>query len=149
MTERQYAWTWVLIVAIASALILWADQARSETVLASVDDGRPTHFDGGNFHGRISTGERFSGHALAVAHRTLPLHSCIEISYRGRAQTAIVNDRGPCLTAWCQHHAPSRIKRRELDMTPALARILRFPGLGTVSFHPTPCNESHNGETKL
>ncbi len=135
--------------ALLTIILLLSPVARAETVLASVDDGKPTRFDGGNFHGRVSTGDRFSGHTLAVAHRTLPLHSCVEISYRGRSQTAIVNDRGPCLTTWCQHHAPARIKRRELDMTPALARILRFPGLGCVSFHPTPCvKQSHNGETK-
>lgn len=141
------------MIALARALlaicVLSSASAHAETVLASVDDGKPTHFDGGNFHNRVSTGDRFNAHALAVAHRTLPLKSCIEISYRGRAQTVIVNDRGPCLTAWCQHHAPPRIKRRELDMTPALARLLRFPGLGTVSFHPTPCSsENHNGDAK-
>lgn len=131
-----------LIIAI---ILLLAPIARAETVLASVDDGKPTQFDGANFHHHISTGERFNGAIAAVAHHTLPLKSCIEISYRGRSRVAIVNDRGPCSTPWCDKNAPARIKRRELDMTPALARILRFPGLGFVSFHPTPC---HNGEAK-
>ncbi len=129
-------------IALVVFILTIADIMRvhAETVLASVDDGKPTRYDGGNFHGRISTGARFNGRMMAVAHRTLPLNSCIEVSYRGRLQIAIVNDRGPCLTSWCQRHAPTRIKHRALDMTPALARILRFPGLGTVSFQPTPCH---------
>lgn len=144
MKELALAVALAAILAMALSVVE-IKPAASETVLASVDDGRPTQFDGINFHHRVSTGERFNGALAAVAHRTLPLNSCIEISYRGRSRIAVVNDRGPCLTAWCQHHAPTRIKRRELDMTPALARILRFPGLGFVSFHPAPC---HHGETK-
>ena len=134
---KAFFWLTALIFLLAIVSIM---TVRAETVLASVDDGTPTRFDGGNFHGRVSTGERFRGAIMAVAHRTLPLKSCVEVSYRGRSHIAIVNDRGPCLTPWCQHHAPARIKRRELDMTPALARILRFPGLGSVSFYPTPCH---------
>lgn len=102
--------------------------------LASVDDGRPTRFDGGSFHGRVADGGRFKIAALAVAHRTLPLGSIVVVSYRGRTATAVVNDRGPCLSPDCQQHAPKRIRDRVLDMTPAVARQIKFPGLGRVTY---------------
>ncbi len=102
--------------------------------LASVDDGRPTRFDGGSFHGKVATGERFKVASLAVAHRTLPLGSRVVVSYRGREVVAVVNDRGPCLSPHCQKVAPRRVRERVLDMTPALARLLKFPGLGRVAF---------------
>jgi rare lipoprotein A (peptidoglycan hydrolase) len=104
--------------------------------LASVDDGRPTRFDGANYHGRVADGSRFKTAALAVAHRTLPLGSIVVVSYRGREARAVVNDRGPCLSSHCQRTAPARVRSRVLDMTPALARVLGFPGLGRVAFWP-------------
>lgn len=106
--------------------------------LASVDDGKPTRFDGGNYHGRVADGSRFKTALLAVAHRTLPLGSVIVVSYRGREAVAVVNDRGPCLSSHCQHSAPARVRSRVLDMTPALARRIKFPGLGRVAFWPLP-----------
>ena len=108
--------------------------------MASVDDGHATKWDGGKFHGIVSTGQRFKATVLAVAHRTLPLESCVMVSYRGKTQKAKVFDRGPCLTAHCQRTAPERVRNRVLDMTPAVAARLDFPGLGQVSFWRTPCN---------
>jgi len=103
---------------------------------ASVDYGRVTRFDGANYRGRVATGARYKSSALAVAHRTLPLGSTIVIAYRNRTATAVVNDRGPCLSRHCQRVAPARVKARVLDMTPAVAKRLRFPGLGRVAFWP-------------
>lgn len=101
---------------------------------ASVDDGKLTRFDGANYRGRVADGSRFKSSLMAVAHRTLPLGSTVVVSYRGRQERAVVNDRGPCLSVHCQRTAPARVRSRVLDMTPALARRLKFPGLGRVAF---------------
>lgn len=107
--------------------------------MASVDNGRATKFDGGHYGGRIATGDRFKTAALGVAHRTLPLNSCLMIQYGARAQKVVINDRGPCATAFCRQHAPARVRNRVIDMTPGVATQLKFPGLGTVSYWPVPC----------
>lgn len=78
--------------------------------------------------------------SFAVAHRTLPLNSCVMVRYQGRDQKAVVNDRGPCLTRHCQRTAPERVRNRVIDMTPAVATALKFPGLGTVSFWRVACD---------
>lgn len=109
------------------------------TGLASVDFGRVTRFDGGRYQGMVATGERFKASVLAVAHRTLPLGSHVMVRYRGRTACAVVNDRGPCLSAYCQSHAPKRVRDRVLDMMPRLASRLGFPGLGRVAFWPVAC----------
>lgn len=111
-----------------------SDSSVKFTGPASVDDGRPTRFDDRNYHGRVADGGRFTIAALAVAHRTLPLGAVIVVSYRGRQERAVVRDRGPCLSSHCQNTAPARIRARVLDMTPALAKRIGFPGLGRVSF---------------
>ncbi len=128
-------------IAIGLGLIV-STAVNAEEGIASVDYGRVTKFDGGNYHGRVAMGERYKAAALAVAHRTLPLRSYIEIHYRGRTVTAIVSDRGPCLSAHCQATAPKRVRARVLDMTPAVAARLAFPGLGRVTFWPVPAPHS-------
>lgn len=102
--------------------------------LASVDFGRVTRFDGGRYHGLVATGERFKASALAVAHCTLPLGSWVMVAYRDKTTPAVVNDRGPCCSDHCRRIAPTRVKDRVLDMTPAVASRLDFPGLGRVAF---------------
>ena len=50
------------------------------------------------FHGRpTASGEVFDTYALTAAHRTLPLHTCVEVERLsdGRSVTVKVNDRGP------------------------------------------------------
>jgi rare lipoprotein A (peptidoglycan hydrolase) len=110
--------------------------------LASVDFGDVTQFDGEQHQGLVATGEQFQASRLAVAHRTLPLNSCVAVYYEGRTQTAVVNDRGPCSSDYCQRVAPARVKERVLDMTPAGASLLKFPGLGRVAFWPIECGAS-------
>lgn len=111
-----------------------ASASEVMTGMASVDYGGTTRFDGGRYHGLVATGQRFKASILAVAHRTLPLGSWIVVNYRGRTATAVVRDRGPCLSHHCRHTAPKRVRDRVLDMTPALAKRLRFPGLGWVTY---------------
>jgi rare lipoprotein A (peptidoglycan hydrolase) len=124
------------LVAAAIGMVLLLASAHAEEGPASVDYGRVTRFDAANYHGRVATGERYSAGKLAVAHRTLPLGSYVAVSYRGRTVIAVVNDRGPCLSAYCRRTAPKRVGERVLDMTPAVAAKLRFPGLGRVTFWP-------------
>ncbi len=110
--------------------------------MASVDFGYATQFDGERHEGLVATGEQFQPSKLAVAHRTLPLNSCVAVYYEGRTLAAVVNDRGPCSSDYCQRAAPDRVKERVLDMTPAVASLLKFPGLGRVAFWPVDCGAS-------
>lgn len=129
------------LIAVA-LLCLACSSARAEVMvgMASVDFGHVTRFDGWRYRGLVATGERFKSNILAVAHRTLPLKSCVAVKYRDRTVgPAVVDDRGPCLTSYCQHHAPQRVRERVLDMKPRLASLLGFPGTGKVTFWPVAC----------
>lgn len=114
--------------------------SATEVGMASVDYGRVTRFDAHGFHGLVATGERFRASIYAIAHRTLPLKSCVKVRYRKRETIAVVNDRGPCLSPQCRAKAPARIRMRIADLTPALASYLRFPGLGKIELEPTACH---------
>lgn len=53
---------------------------------------------GPQFHGRATaSGERFDQHGLSAAHRTLPLHTWVEVVNleTGASLTLRINDRGP------------------------------------------------------
>lgn len=126
----------LLLCAFASSSV---NATQVMTGIASVDFGHATRFDGASYRGLVATGERFRANILAVAHRSLPLKSCVAVFYQGRLAVAVVNDRGPCLSAYCQSHAPARVRARVLDMTPLLAARLNFSGLGRVTFWPTQC----------
>lgn len=112
----------------------------SQVGMASVDYGVMTRFDSRNYHGMVATGGRYSGTKMAIAHRTLPLNSCVEVKFHGKTAKAIVNDRGPCFSDYCRRTAPARVRNRILDMTPNLARKLNFPGLGMVEIKETRCD---------
>ncbi len=112
-----------LVCSIASA-------AEITIGLASVDDGKPTKYDGGNFTGRLS-----------VAHRDLPLGSCVEVSKLGRdanIHLARIDDRGPCATPDCKRKAP-HLAKRLIDLKPKLASAMGCDGLCVVAYWPAPC----------
>lgn len=113
-------------------LFLSALPAKAEVGIASVDYGRVTRFDAKGFRGKVATGEPYDGSIMAIAHRTRPLKSCVVVKYRKWTQIAVVNDRGPCLSARCQAMAPKSVRQRIADLTPALAKSINFPGLGPV-----------------
>lgn len=114
--------------------------ANAEEGVASVDDGKPTRYDSKNYRGRISIPRaRFNRALLAVAHRTLPLRSCVMVAKGARFVQASVRDRGPCLSAHCQRTAPNRVKLRKIDLWPAVARRIGCDGLCRVKFWPVPC----------
>lgn len=79
------------------------------------------------FHGRpTASGETFDMHGFSAAHRTLPLHSWIEVANldNGRRVVLRVNDRGPF----------ADVGNRILDLSYAAARELGVvgPGLARV-----------------
>lgn len=112
---------------------------ESETIYASTDDGKPTIYDGANYHGRTATG-RFDARLLGLAHISLPLRSCVGLAYRDRVvPKATILDRGPCRSRRCQATAPADVKRRKADLWPRVARLLRFPGLGNVKIWRVKC----------
>lgn len=79
------------------------------------------------FHGRpTASGEIFDMHGFSAAHRTLPLHSWIEVANldNGRRLVLRVNDRGPF----------ADVGNRILDVSFAAARELGIvgPGLARV-----------------
>lgn len=82
---------------------------------------------------RAANGERLDFGALTVAHPQaaktgpMPFGTCLELIYGKRKIVARVNDNGP------------HVKNRKIDMTPAVAKALRFPGLGVVRFNKVPC----------
>jgi 3D (Asp-Asp-Asp) domain-containing protein len=132
--------TWFAIAALIVSFPAPASSTEIEITrgIASVDNGRPTRFDGGRYGGRVATGARFRRNIAAVAHRTLPLGSMVCVEHRNRERTAVVNDRGPCATAHCQARAP-RLLARILDLTPSLADALHCDGLCRISFRRGSC----------
>jgi rare lipoprotein A len=78
---------------------------------------------------RTSSGERYNAKAMTCAHKTYALGTKLIVRYDGNYAEVKVNDRGPF------------IRGRELDLTPAVAKSLHFPGLGRVRmelFPPLP-----------
>ncbi len=77
------------------------------------------------FHGRpTATGETYDMHRLSAAHRTLPLHTWVEVTNldNGRRIVLRVNDRGPF----------ARTSERVIDLSWAAARELDVIGAGTA-----------------
>jgi len=65
---------------------------------------------------RTASGERYSRHAFAAAHKSFPLGSKVRVTHLGNHRTVVVriNDRGPY------------IRGRIIDLTPAAAKELGF-----------------------
>jgi rare lipoprotein A len=80
---------------------------------------------GGEFHGRpTSSGEIFDQNRVSAAHRTLPLHTWVEVENleNGRQIVVRVNDRGPFA------HTDTRI----IDLSRAAADELGYLPSGTA-----------------
>lgn len=89
-----------------------------------VEEGTASWY-GEEFHGRpTASGEPYDMHGFTAAHRTLPLHTWVEVTNleNGRALILRVNDRGP----FARTHA------RILDLSFAAARELGIVGPGTA-----------------
>jgi hypothetical protein len=129
-----------LAIALSLCACVSAHAAEIRVGVASIDDGLPTKYDGGHFAGRLSDGSRFTD-GMTVAHRDLPVGSCVEVSRIGRAaqvHLARVDDVGPCGTPHCQRVAPHLLKR-EIDLKPMLAKAVGCGGLCRVAYWPAPC----------
>ncbi|MDT8369207.1 MAG: septal ring lytic transglycosylase RlpA family protein [Longimicrobiales bacterium] len=76
-------------------------------------DGRPT-----------ATGEVFNMHGLSAAHRTLPLHTVVEVTNLNTGEQVIVriNDRGPF----------ARTERRIIDLSFGAAQRISLVGPGVA-----------------
>ncbi len=77
------------------------------------------------FHGRpTASGEKYDMNGRSAAHRTLPLHTWVEVTNldNGRSVVVRVNDRGPFA------HTDSRI----VDLSYGAARELGIVGPGTA-----------------
>jgi rare lipoprotein A len=80
---------------------------------------------GEKFHGRpTASGETYDMHGLSAAHRTLPLHTWVEVTNleNGRTLVLRVNDRGPF----------AHTDRRILDLSYAAAQELGVVATGTA-----------------
>lgn len=129
------------IGALLVCCVTAATAAEITIGMASVDDGKPNRYDGASFNGKISTGERFTD-GMRVAHRTLPLGSCVDVSIVGRGAQiykAKIDDRGPCGTEICRKNSPWLLNRL-IDLKPQLAAAIGCDGLCRVAFWPAPCS---------
>jgi rare lipoprotein A len=73
----------------------------------------------------MTNGHPYRPEAHTVAHRTLPLGTCLLITTRHHAAFAEVTDRGPF------------VRGRSLDVSAAVARELNLSGVGRVTYQVT------------
>lgn len=76
----------------------------------------------GFMYGTTASGDTVTPTSMAVAMKTMPLGTKIQLTYNGNTVTAVVNDRGPYVAG------------REIDLQPAVAQALGFSGVGTVGY---------------
>lgn len=69
---------------------------------------------------RTASGEKFNPNALTAAHRSLPFGTKLKVTFKNKAVTVKVSDRGPF------------IKGRILDLSKGAARQLGISGVGHV-----------------
>lgn len=89
-----------------------------------VEEGMASWY-GEEFNGRpTASGERFDMDGRTAAHRTLPLHTWVEVTNleNGRTLVVRINDRGPF----------ARTHERILDLSRGAARELGVTGPGTA-----------------
>lgn len=78
---------------------------------------------GPNFHGKkTSCGETYDMHGMTAAHKTLPMHTVVEVTHRktGKTIKVRVNDRGPF------------VKGRIIDLSYAAGKALGLDKTGTA-----------------
>lgn len=95
-----------------------AEEAASYTYVEASMYGEGDGFMGGT----TASGETLTSTSMAVAMRTMPLGTKIQLTYNGKTVTAVVNDRGPY------------VGNRQIDLQPAVAHALGFGGTGTVGY---------------
>lgn len=109
------------IACIAAALVIIAGAAffPLRTVAAECRGDLVTASWYGTESGsKTANGEHFDGTSLTAAHKTLPFGTRVKVTYRGKAVTVRINDRGPF------------IRGRELDLSHAAARRIGLTAAG-------------------
>lgn len=98
-----FAALWLVATPPAGA----AEACRGQLVAAS--------WYGAESGNRTASGLSFDGSQLLVAHRALPLHTRVRVSYRGRSIIVPVEDRGP-----------AKWTGKSIDLSHAVARRIGF-----------------------
>lgn len=69
-----------------------------------------------------SDGSIVTEDSMGIAHKTLPLGTCVQIIYNDTVVEATVCDRGPFIAG------------RDIDLQPAVANALEFDGVGQLEY---------------
>jgi rare lipoprotein A len=113
--QPNYAQTLIILLVMSySSSTVSANDARAQSGIASIYAYKS---------GRTASGEHAHPHRFTAAHRSLPFGTKVRVTNRRNGQSVVVriNDRGPF------------VRGRVIDVTPAVARALRFSGLAPVA----------------
>jgi rare lipoprotein A len=88
--------------------------------LTSYRFAHASYYGPGLYGNGVACGGTLTPGTMGVAHKTLPCGTKVRLRYRGRTVTVPVIDRGPYVAG------------RDYDLTEAVKKRLRFPGIGTV-----------------
>lgn len=107
---------WLILMAWVAALVIFAQAARSETMVASYYGSESGH--------RTASGEVFHPNGMTAAHRTLAFGTRLRVCRLNRCVVVRVTDRGP-----------ARWTHRDLDLSKGAAVVIGLvgPGVGRVS----------------
>lgn len=108
----------LVLIGWVAGLVLFAQAARSETMVASYYGSESGH--------RTASGEVFHPNGMTAAHRTLAFGTRLRVCRGERCVSVRVNDRGPF------------IRGRQLDLAEGAARAIGLPGVGRVDVERLP-----------
>lgn len=112
ISTRAKTWhIWIMAAIVIVAAVFMIATARAETMRAS--------FYGSEMGSHTASGARWRPMGLTCAHRTWRMGSHLRVTYRGRSQVCVVNDRGP-----------ARFTGRSLDMSRGMARAIGMEAAG-------------------
>lgn len=120
MAHKYFLAAWVVLF----VLLISAIAASAQTINFTAS------WYGPGFHGRpMANGKTFNMYTLVVAHRSLPIGTCLKLTNpeNGRSVQVIVEDRGPYIDG------------RDLDVSYKVARILDFVDEGVTTLQGEPC----------
>lgn len=113
-----------LITGIVAGLVVVAAAAAflTDPVLAAQCRGTlmSASWYGTESGNRTANGEPFNGTSLTAAHRSLPFGTRLRVTYRGKAVTVRINDRGPYIPG------------RSLDLSRAAAAKIGMIDVGVA-----------------
>ncbi|MDD5800731.1 MAG: septal ring lytic transglycosylase RlpA family protein [Coriobacteriales bacterium] len=99
-----------------------AEQAAAEAASYTYVQASTYGEGDGCMYSATASGAQVTPTSMAVAMKTMPLGTTIQLTYNGKTVTAVVNDRGPY------------VGNRQIDLQPAVAHALSFDGVGTVGY---------------